>query len=226
LLVDDVAMFLDIQKSFLRLSSAKIMTARDGVEALQSVRENRPDLVIMDLHMPKMNGAECCSAIKADPLCRKTPVLLITAACKEEDRRLCVGSGCDDFITKPLDRAMYLEKARRFVPGIERREKRMPVKAPAKFRMFGVTLSGTVLDVSTRGVYIAADYPVEPKSVIDISFILPDGWSTPVEVTGRVSWVNTAGKRTKANLPAGFGVEFTAVGKEAADAIRRMVADA
>jgi CheY-like chemotaxis protein len=226
LLVDDVTMFLEIQRSFLRLSTAKIVTARDGVEALRAVDEHDPNLVFMDLHMPNLDGAECCAAIKADPRRRLLPVVLITAAGKEDDRKVCLRAGCDDFLFKPLDRDLFLEKARKYVPGIERRERRVPFKTPVRFRVFGVPLSGTVHDISVRGVYIAADYPVDPGSVIEVSFTLPDIGRTQIEARGRISWVNTGGRRRKGDMPPGFGVEFAVIPKEAGEAIRKHVTPA
>jgi CheY-like chemotaxis protein len=108
LLVDDVAMFLELQKMFLRLSAVRIMTARDGAEALRIAREERPSLIFMDLHMPNMDGAECCSRIKADPALSSIPVVMITSQGREDEKDVCLKAGCDGFMTKPIDRIPYL----------------------------------------------------------------------------------------------------------------------
>lgn len=79
LLVDDVNMFLELQKTFLKLSSVHLFTAQDGVEALQVMRKERPSLVFMDLHMPRMDGAECCARMKADAESKAIPVVMITS---------------------------------------------------------------------------------------------------------------------------------------------------
>lgn len=223
LVVDDVAMFLEIQKGFLRQSAAKVVTASDGVQALEMVRDHQPDLVFMDLHMPKLDGAACCTRLKSDPDHARLPVVLITSAGKDEDRSICIKAGCDDFLTKPLDRDSYLAKARKFVPSINRREKRMDVDIPVKFKMFGVTLSGRIRDISIRGVYIAADYPVEPGGMVELSFNLPDDAATAVRVLGRIRWVNTSKERKKGGMLAGFGVEFASLPDDIQKILRRQV---
>ena len=69
LLVDDVTMFLELQKVFLKLSSVHVLTACNGIEAIEMARRERPALIFMDLHLPGMNGDECCAAIKLAPPC-------------------------------------------------------------------------------------------------------------------------------------------------------------
>ena len=223
LLVDDVNMFLELQKGFLKLSSAQILTARDGQEALEVAGREHPDLVFMDLHMPRMDGAQCCTRLKADPLLRRMPVVLITAAGKEEDRDLCLRAGCDDFLTKPLDRLLFLEKARKYLPTIERRGKRVPCRAKVKFHVYGVSLSGEVYDVSGNGIYMATNYVVRVGTVLDVAFVLPDAAGTLIEAKGRVAWLNTPESRLKPALPDGFGIEFLDLGEEIRRALSRHV---
>src|SRR5690242_7384516 len=108
LLVDDVQMFIEIEKEFLQNSQVEILTARDGLEALDIIKERRPDLVFMDLQMPKMNGDACCRAIKSDRVQFATPVVMVTAKGDEEAKDSCLAAGCDGFLTKPLDRDRFL----------------------------------------------------------------------------------------------------------------------
>lgn len=208
LIVDDVNMFLEIGKGFLRSSAVRILTARDGEQALAVMRSERPSLVFMDLHMPNMNGAECCAAVKKDPLLKPIPIIMMTSIGKDEDRELCQKAGCDDFITKPLDRDAFLEKARRFIPSIDRRETRVPIHSKVKFKAHGVTLSGECVDVGQRGLYIAADYEIDLGCVLDMEIILPGLRERVIRAKGSVVWLNTKKERNKPALPEGFGVEF------------------
>jgi uncharacterized protein (TIGR02266 family) len=224
LLVDDVNMFLEIQKGFLKLSSVHILTARDGAEALAAVKKERPELVFMDLHMPNMDGAECCASIKADPELSRLPVIMLTAEGKEEDRERCIRAGCDDFLTKPIDRVDYLQKARKYLPAIDRRDPRVPCRTKVMFRAFGVSLSGETVNVSARGVYIAAEYEVAAGTVVEMVFVLPGEESGGViQVKGRVAWVNSAQKRLQRMLPVGFGVEFTGATEASLASLKRFV---
>jgi len=223
LLVDDVSMFLELQKSFLKLSSAHILTAQDGVEALHLVKRERPSLVFMDLHMPNMDGAECCARIKSDPEFMGLPVVMITSEGKLEERERCFKAGCDDFLTKPLDRNLFLETARRFLPAIDRREDRISCREKARFRVFGVTLSGEILDISSNGAYLATDYEVRAGTVLEVDFVLPDAGRTTIRTRGRVAWLNGKSSRKNAKVPVGFGVEFVSMTDEGREALKRFV---
>lgn len=211
LLVDDVLMFLDLQKMFLRHSSVRIFTAKDGIEALQIVKKERPDLIFMDLHMPYMNGAECCSLIKEDPQFKTVPVVMITSEGKESDKALCRKAGCDDYLTKPIDRVLYLEMARKYVPSIDRRNPRISCREKVKFKVFGLTLSGEVMDISAHGVYIATDYEVDEETILDIVFALEKENGALIQTRGRIAWVNGKKNKKKHGFPAGFGVELLAI---------------
>lgn len=224
LLVDDVKMFLDLQKMYLKLSSVHLLTAGNGLEAIEVARRERPALVFMDLHMPGMDGAECCARLKADPAFKKVPVIMITSEGRAEDRGLCERAGCDGFLTKPLDRVRFLDVARRHLPAIDRRDNRVPCQAKVRFRAFGVTLSGDVLDISTNGIYLAADYEVVAGTELELVFTLPDGSGAVIQAKGRVAWLNSARGRLKQGLPVGFGVEFVAITEESRAALERFVA--
>lgn len=223
LLVDDVNMFLDLQKTFLKLSSVHLLTARNGLEAIEVARKERPSLIFMDLHMPLMNGAECCARIKADPDFKSLPVVMITSEGKVEDREICVKAGCDDFLTKPLDRAHYLATARKYLPDINRRDLRVPCQARVKFQAFGVTLSGDLLNISKNGIYVATDYEMEYGTALEISFSLPDGSGTVIQTRGKVAWLNNSKDRKKRDVKEGFGVEFTVITEESRVALERFV---
>jgi CheY-like chemotaxis protein len=213
LLVDDVAIFLEMQRIFLRDSAVCIFTAKDGIEALELASKNRPGLIFMDLHMPKMNGAECCALIKQDPLLRSVPVVMVTAEGKEPDRSLCFKAGCDEFLTKPIDRNIYLETARKYMSSIDRRYPRVPCRAELKLRINGQVSSGEIRDISLHGLYVATDYKVDVETMLELAFALHEADSALVQIKGRVAWVNSKKNVKKPDLPVGFGVEFIAMTK-------------
>ena len=223
LLVDDVNMFLELQKMFLKLSSVHVLTASNGHEAIEVARKERPALIFMDLHMPGMKGDECCAAIKADPELKSLPVVMITSEGKIADQALCYKAGCNGFLTKPLDRMLYLETARKYLPAIDRRDTRVPCRTKVKFRVFGVTLSGEAMNISTNGIYVVADYEVEVETVLELVFALPDETGVQVQTKGRVAWLNSTKGRLKDGLPGGFGVEFVAITDESRTALKEYV---
>lgn len=219
LLVDDVRMFLEIEKEFFLNSYVDILTAMDGCEALDAVRTRQPDLVFMDLQMPIMDGATCCQAIKSDAAISKTPVVMITSSGNIEDSEKCFSAGCDYFLTKPVDRNKFLDIARKHVPAIDRREKRKRCYIGAVFRARNGTFPCNLYDLSVGGAYVASNSAAFPGEVIQISFFLPDG--TFVECHGRIAWANA----TDAKLPAGFGIRFALISKKAKEAITKFTAN-
>jgi CheY-like chemotaxis protein len=217
LLVDDVRMFIEIQKEFLKFSCAEILTATDGEEALNVVITRRPDLIFMDLQMPKMDGATCCRAIKADQRLMSIPVVIVTSKGKEEDLKRCYSAGCDDYLTKPLDRDHFLQTARRFLPNIDRREKRLPLTINGVITNSEISLSCRLYDISLGGVFVITDYIGIPGHVIQVSFTLPDG--SLIECPGRIIWVN----RDNSSMPHGFGVKFSLLAGQANVALARFI---
>ncbi len=217
LLVDDVQMFIEIEKEFLRYSQVEIVSARDGVQAMHVAKSRQPDLIFMDLQMPNMDGATCCRTMKSDPSLKEIPVVMVTTKGKEEDRQTCFSAGCNDFLTKPLYREHFLEAARKFVPGIERRERRVPVSICGFFSTSDAASVCTLRDLSVGGTFVATDYAGLPGSVIRVSFALPDG--TEIDCQGRIAWVNRAASK----IPVGFGVKFSMLTKQAKDSLATFV---
>jgi two-component system alkaline phosphatase synthesis response regulator PhoP len=105
LVVDDEASFREILEFNLKEAGYNVITAANGVEALERVRRDRPDLVLLDGLLPKMHGFDVCKEIKADPAVRGTIIIIMTAVYKKIQYKYEVKEqfGADDFITKPFD---------------------------------------------------------------------------------------------------------------------------
>jgi CheY-like chemotaxis protein len=222
LLVDDVKLLLELEKSFLKHSSVRIFTASDGAEALRTVLQERPDLVYMDLNMPVMDGKTCCATIKSDPSICSTPVIMVTTAGSQTDEQKCRDAGCDDYLTKPIDRRVFLAKGRRFVPDIDRREPR--VSCLTEIALVGGAALGnaSASDISVGGIFVASDRKPETDGELKIAFTLP-GSGITIQAKGRVAWQNNGVTRMKPRLPNGFGVEFTEIDTDAIKEIRHYV---
>src|SRR4051812_23096757 len=103
LVVDDVAANVELLKALLTREGYSVVTASDGEEALAMVEREHPDLVLMDILMPKLNGYEVCERMKHNRATRLTPVVLITALQESGDRIQGINAGADDFLTKPVN---------------------------------------------------------------------------------------------------------------------------
>jgi CheY-like chemotaxis protein len=206
LLVDDVALFLEIQKGILGSSPIEILTARNGEEALELVRKERPALVCMDLNMPRMDGAACCAAIKTDPELKNIPVIMISSVTQPGDIDKCWAAGCNDFLNKPLDEKLYLEKARKFLPQlIERRSPRVTCRTPVTLTSGTRVIEATSVDLAKQGMFVATDQELPAKSEVVLTFRLPEGSTSQFIVRGQIAWINRGQRK---ELPSGMGIEF------------------
>lgn len=117
LVVDDEPFICRSLSFVLRKGNFHVVEARNGEEALAAVKLHRPDLIFMDVMMPKLNGFDVCQAIKADPEFKNTHVILLTAKGQESDRERGFALGCDDYMTKPFSPMKVVERARQVLTG-------------------------------------------------------------------------------------------------------------
>jgi cyclic di-GMP phosphodiesterase len=103
LVVDDVSANVQLFKSLLTREGYNVITASDGEQALEMVERENPDLVLMDVLMPKLSGFQVCEQIKHNKATRLTPVVLVTALYESGDRIQGINAGADDFLTKPVN---------------------------------------------------------------------------------------------------------------------------
>lgn len=110
LVVEDNEMNRDMLRRRLERKGYSVLTAVDGAEGLDVAKAETPDVIIMDLSLPRMDGWEACRRLKADLATKAIPVIALTAHAMSTDRDKALAAGCDDFDTKPVDFARLLEK--------------------------------------------------------------------------------------------------------------------
>src|SRR5579862_7362332 len=104
LVVDDNQPNVELMQAYLETLNCMVHTASDGIEALEKVPKVKPDLILLDIMMPRMSGFEVCRRLKADPKTRDIPIIMVTALNELGDIERGVESGTDDFLTKPLNK--------------------------------------------------------------------------------------------------------------------------
>ncbi len=112
LVVDDVPANRDLLDGHLQDLGYDVRQARDGLEALEIIEAEEPDLVLLDIEMPRLDGLTLCRKLKADPLHRLVPIVLITAFQDRETRLRGIAAGADEFLTKPFDAKELLLRTR------------------------------------------------------------------------------------------------------------------
>lgn len=210
LLVDDVKFFLELQKSFLKRTSCEILTASNGKEGVELARKERPDLVLMDLYMPEMNGDDACKAIKSDPELKHTPIIMVTKAGEGDEKGRCLIAGCDEFITKPINRVKLLETVKKFLNVLVREHVRVPIDAKVTYIVDGKRYYSELHDVSEGGVFICAESPLPMGTSLMIKFQLPET-ADLIEVEGNVVRVVEKIAEQPVHVVPGNGIKFSRV---------------
>jgi CheY-like chemotaxis protein len=112
LVVDDNRQNLELLQAYLEEMDCQIWCATDGLEALKIVKEHKPDLVLLDVMMPQMSGFEVCRRLKNDPETADIPVIMVTALNEFGDIERGIGSGTDDFVSKPVNKLELLTRVK------------------------------------------------------------------------------------------------------------------
>jgi DNA-binding response OmpR family regulator len=115
LLADDSGTILMMEKMLLAKEHYELITARDGLEALEKARAERPDLILLDVVMPHLDGFETCRRLREDESTRATPVIMVTTRGEGSNLEQGYASGCNDYVTKPIDGVELLAKVRSYL---------------------------------------------------------------------------------------------------------------
>ncbi|RLK51053.1 response regulator receiver protein [Alkalispirillum mobile] len=112
LIVDDEANIVLSLEFLMKQAGYEVETATDGDEALEALKEQKPDLVLLDVMMPRKNGYEVCEAIRADDDWKDVLVIMLTAKGRDVEREKGLSLGADDYITKPFSTQEVIDKVR------------------------------------------------------------------------------------------------------------------
>jgi two-component system, cell cycle response regulator DivK len=112
LIVEDVELNRDLLVQLLE-DEYRLVLAADGHAAIQKAEEAKPDLILMDLSLPRMDGWEATRRLKADSNLSKIPVIVLSAHAMRGDEERARSCGCDDFLTKPIDESLLFQKLER-----------------------------------------------------------------------------------------------------------------
>jgi two-component system, OmpR family, alkaline phosphatase synthesis response regulator PhoP len=135
LIADDNITNVELLEAYLAETDCEIAVAADGQETLDKVASFQPDLILLDIMMPKLSGFEVCKALKKDPATKQIMVMMVTALDEPGDIDRAVASGCDDFLSKPINKIALVirvqimlklrhvtdenERLRRYIDGVE-----------------------------------------------------------------------------------------------------------
>lgn len=116
LIIEDEPEFLAGLKMRLEANGYEVLEASDGASGLETARANSPDLILLDLMIPKIDGFKVASQLKSDEKHRKIPIIMLTARSQQVDRNMGMTVGVDDYLTKPFRPKVLLDTIERLIP--------------------------------------------------------------------------------------------------------------
>lgn len=187
LLVDDVRLFLELEKTILNRRNLQVFTATSGQEAIEIHRREKVDLILCDLYMPGMNGDEACRLIRSDDALKNVSIIMVTTSASEDDIDRCMKAGANDYIPKPINPTELLKKIGTYINIAMRNSTRIFVR----LRVEGTAgdrselFIGTTLNLSATGFLIETVHPFNIGETASFSLTIPNS-PAPVHVTGEV----------------------------------------
>jgi DNA-binding response OmpR family regulator len=112
LIIDDEQDFIKMVELRIKSAGYEVVTACDGMDGLEKARAEKPDLIILDVMLPKMNGDEVCRMLKFDTNYRKIPIIILTARAQKKDEVRAMEAGADAYLQKPFEPNILLDKIR------------------------------------------------------------------------------------------------------------------
>jgi CheY-like chemotaxis protein len=202
LIADDLKLFLQVARTFLVRRGFEVLTAENGVKALELARARHPRLILLDLVMPDMDGVEACAAMRRDPSLAFTPILIMSATGSPEIRDRCLKAGCTNFVVKPEKPEELLTIIARILSVRERKVTHMTVIFNEVSPTEGRQVVGRAGNLSGTGLLLLAGKPVSAGSLLHLEFVIP-GTNHTLEVRGKVMRVSRDSEGTY-----GAGVHF------------------
>ncbi len=217
LLADDVKLFIILEQTFLARADVDVITASDGTTALELIRSERPNVVLLDYYMPGLTGAEVCEKIKADPDLCDIAVIMVSVEGDEEIIRRCQEAGCDAYITKPIRRETIIAKTIELLG--------LPTRRYARTRealdLYGPsepeTALGASLDLSGGGMLMETEHQLAVGDEVQLRFFLPEQRGE-IQTTGRI-----VREAVQSGRKHRYGVEFIDIDEEQREMIEAFV---
>lgn len=200
LVVDDEPAIVDVLTYNLEKAHYRVLVARDGMSAIEIAQKERPDLIILDLMLPGMDGLEVCRSLRREG---DVPIIMLTARDEEVDRVVGLELGADDYVVKPFSVRELLAR----IKTVLRRVQPSPPSVPTVFRVGGLTLKpdrhealwhDNLLSLSTLEFDLLHVLMRHPGQVLSREQLLSQVWG--YEYHGDLRTVDTAVKRLRAKL--------------------------
>ena len=186
LIVDDEKQLVSLVKLHMTMASYEVLTAKDGEEALEIVEKERPDLIILDLMLPKIDGWEVCKRIREKKKIGNIPVIMLTARTETADKLKGFECGADDYVTKPFSPRELVARVKRVLARAESGPKK-----PTRYSIgeteidlenFTVKVTGQEVRLTEKERAILTTLLARPGELMTRGQLLDTAWSAKDEV--------------------------------------------
>ncbi len=202
LIVDDEPDAVDLVEFNLTAAGFAVVTAADGAEAVRRAREDEPDLIVLDVMLPKLDGLEVCKLLRREPATARVPILMLTARAAEIDRVLGLELGADDYVTKPFSpRELVLRVKgllRRQDPGTPTAERLKIGPMLIDVAAHSVTVAGKTVELTATEFKLLATLAQRRGRVQSRDQLLRDVWEYDAAIDTRT--VDTHMRRLREKL--------------------------
>ena len=172
LVVDDDVKTVELVRLYLNRDGYRVITAHDGIEALRLSRESHPDLIVLDLMLPGIDGLEICRTLRAES---DVPIIMLTAMTTDQDRLTGLELGADDYVTKPFSPRELAARVRavlRRLPGERGPEKIEHGELTLNFLKYEASLAGKLLNLTPVEFKLLGVLAKEPGRVFSRAHII------------------------------------------------------
>jgi len=222
LVVDDLEFFLVLVKSLLHNHGCTILTATNADDAFEIIKEEKPQLILLDKHMPGMTGDEMCRVLKKSFETKDVPVIILSTSGLKADRDISFSAGCDDYITKPIDKESLLDAISKYMPVVKRTFERVPIFESVTYSHDGIEYSGHIHIIGKGGACLRGEMMMPVGSVLRLEFEISK-LQTTIDVLGKVVW-NSDSKEMDSGWEPEMGIQFMNISEHAKNTIVRYIA--
>lgn len=222
LIADRSNFFLELVKTFLKKTGCQIISTCNGKDALKVVDELCPQLIIMDLNLPASGGDNYCKRIKAKEDTKNIPIIMIVAEGNSGDIEKSLAAGCDDYVTKPVNRVELLKKIKKLIDLVAREEARVPIYSKLTYDDGKQVYDGEAYFISGGGIFINGSHLLPVGSSLTLRFSI-SSVDDLIEVEGKVAWKTDNEETIPAHVTPGMGITFIDLSDECKEAIEAYI---
>jgi two-component system phosphate regulon response regulator PhoB len=201
LIIDDEPELIKLLDYNLTKAGYLAVSARDGTAGLEMAKKHRPDLIVLDVMMPGLDGWEVCKKLRQDPSTAATPLLMLTAKAEEADRVLGLELGADDYVTKPFGVREILARVKALLRRVQAASEPSEVLKAGKLVIDSgrrtVTIAGKRVDLSTTEFNLLRALVARQGRVLSREELIVDARGDDVEILDRTVDVHVAAVRRK-----------------------------